>query len=106
MNPLNAKKFSYLRARAFILRSTGLSVKEIAKKKKKLEKSERWVVKWSSRNEGIEDKKRTGRLKVLTEAAKKILKKAKCKRGNSTIQLSQQLASKGLVGGKTPSGGS
>ena len=76
MNPLNAKKFSYLRTQAFILRSTGLSVKDIAKK---LEKSERWVVKWSSRNEGFEDKKRTGR-------------------GNSTRQLSQQLASKGLVG--------
>jgi len=73
MNPLNAKKFSYLRTQAFILRSAGLSVKEIAKK---LKKSERWVVKWSSRNEGF------------------------------SRQLSQQLASKGLVGGKTPSGGS
>ena len=67
MNPLNEKKLSYLRTQAFILRSTGLSVKEIAKK---LEKSERWVVKWSSRNEGFEDKKRTGR-------------------GNSTRQLSK-----------------
>ena len=76
MNPVNAKKLSYVRAQAFILRSTGLSVKEIAKK---LEKSERWVVKWSSRNEGFADKKRTGRPKVLNEAAKKVLKKAKCK---------------------------
>jgi len=97
MKPLNAKKFSYLRAQAFTLRSTGLSVKEIAKK---LEKSERWVVKWSSRNKGFEDKKRTGRPKVLNQAAKKVLKKAKYKRGNSTRQLSQQLANKGLVGGK------
>jgi len=97
MNPLNAKEFSYLRAQAFLLRSTGLSVKEIAKK---LEKSERWVIKWSSRNEGFEDKKQTGRPKVLNEAAKKVLKKAKCKRENSTRQLSQQLASKGLVEGK------
>ena len=99
MNPLNAKKLSYLRAQAFILRSTGLLVNEIAKK---LEKSERWVVKWSSRNKGFEDKKRTGRTKVLNEAAKvqSFLKKAKYKRGNSTRQLSQQLASKGLVGGK------
>jgi len=97
MNPLNAKKLSYLRAQAFILRSSGLSVKEIAKK---LEKSERWVVKWSSRNEGFEDKKRRGRPKVLNEAAEIVLKKAKYKRGNSTRQLSQQLASKGLVGGK------
>ena len=91
------KKISYLRVKTFILRSTGLSLKEIAKK---LEKSERWMVKWSSRNEGFEDKKRTGRPKVLNEAAKKVPKKAKYKRGNSTRQLSQQLASKGLLGGK------
>ena len=36
MNPLNAKKLSYLRAQAFILRSTGLSVKEIAEKLEKI----------------------------------------------------------------------
>jgi len=60
------------------------------------------VVKWSSRNKGFEDKKRTGRLKVQNEAANKVLKKAKYKRGNSMRQLPQQLASKGLVGGKKP----
>ena len=64
------------------------------------------MIKWSWGNEGFEDKKRTGRPKVLNEAAEKVLKKAKYKRGNSTRQLSQQLASKGLVGEKTPSGGS
>ena len=97
MHPVNAKKLSYLRAQASILRSTGLSVKEISKK---LKKSERWVVKWSSRNDGFEDKKRTGRPKILNEAAKRILNKAKYKRGNSTRQLSQQLASKGHGWGK------
>ena len=97
MHPVNAKKLSYLRAQASILRSTGLSVKEISKK---LKKSERWVVKWSSRNDGFEDKKRTGRQKILNEAAKRIVNKAKYKRGNSTRQLSQKLASKGHVGGK------
>jgi len=102
MNPLSAKKLSCLITQAFILRSTGLPLKEIAKK---LEKSERGVVIWSSRNEGFEDKKRTGRPKVLNETAKKVLKKAKQNRGNSTRQLSQQLASKGLVGRQTPSGG-
>ena len=30
MHPVNAKKLSYLRAQASILRSTGLSVKEIS----------------------------------------------------------------------------
>lgn len=34
------------------------------------------IVKWSSRNEGFEDKKRTGRQKFLNEASKKILTKA------------------------------
>ena len=102
MHPVNVKKLSYLISQASILRSTGLSVKEISKK---LKKSERLVVKWSSRNDGFEDKKITGRPKILNEAAKRILNKAKYKRGNSTRQLSQQLASKGHVGGKTPSGG-
>ena len=97
MHPVNAKKLGYWRAQASILRSTGLSVKEISKK---LKKSERWVVKWSSRNDGFEDKKRTGRQKILNEAAKRIVNKAKYKRGNSTRQLSQKLASKGHVGGK------
>ena len=81
MHPVNAKKLSYLRAQASILRSTGLSVKEISKK---LKKSERCVVKWSSRNDGFRDKKRTGRPKILNKAAKRILNKAKYKRGNST----------------------
>jgi len=76
MNPLSTQKISYLRAKTFILRSTGLSVKEIAKK---LEKSERWVVKWSSRNEVFEDKKRTGRPKVLNKAAKKFRRKLSTK---------------------------
>ena len=70
------------------------------KNSNKLKKSERWVVKWSSRNDGFEHKKRTGRPKILNEAAKRILNKAKYKRGNSTRQLSQQLASKGHVEGK------
>ena len=75
-----------------------LACKEISKK---LKKSERCVVKWSSRNDGFRDKKRTGRPKILKEVAKKkILNKAKYKRGNSTRQLSQQLASKGHGWGK------
>ena len=45
-----------------------LACKEISKK---LKKSERCVVKWSSRNDGFRDKKRTGRPKILNEAAQK-----------------------------------
>ena len=98
MHPVNAKKLSYLRAQASILRSTGLSVKEISKK---LKKSERWVMKWSSRNDGFADKKRRGRPKILNDAAKRILNKDKYKRGNSTRQLSQQLYQAKAMLGKT-----
>ena len=42
-----------------------------------MEKSEFSGVKWSSRNEGFEDKKRGGRLIVLNKAAKIVLKKAR-----------------------------
>ena len=84
-NPLNAKTFSYVRAKACILQFTGLSVVESAKK---LEKSDCWQVKWSWRNEGFEGKKRRGRPKVLNKAAKIVLKKARYKIGDSTRKLS------------------
>ena len=48
-----------------------------------MEKSKFSVVKWSSRNEGFEDKKRRGRLIVLNKAAKIVLKKVRYKRDNS-----------------------
>ena len=67
-----------LKSSASILRSTGLSVKEISKK---LKKSELWVVKWSSRNDRFEDKNRTGRPKILNEAAKTILNKCQVQKG-------------------------
>ena len=54
MHPVNGNKLSYLKAQASILRSTGLSVEEVSKN---LKKSERWVVKWASRNDGFEDRK-------------------------------------------------
>ena len=68
MNPLNGKKLTYLRAQAYALRVNGFTVKEIAKK---LEKSERWVVKWSARSaENFEDKQRSGRPKVRARKKK------------------------------------
>ena len=42
------------------------------------------LVKWSSRNEGFEDKKRRGRLIVLNKTAKIVLKKVRYKRENTT----------------------
>ena len=41
------------------------------------------LVKWSSRNESFEDKKRRGRLIVLNKTAKTVLKKVRYKRDYS-----------------------
>ena len=57
----------FARAQAVILRSSGHSVKEIAKC---FYKTARWVNKWSKR-EYFEDKPRSGRPSVLTNAARK-----------------------------------
>ena len=97
MHPLKTEKLSYLRAQASILRSSGLSVKEISKL---LNKSVRWVVKWSAREE-FEDRARTGRPAVLTKEAKRVIEKAKYKRGSSTRKMSQQIQSKGLAGSRS-----
>ena len=56
----------YARAQAAILRSSGHSVKEIAKF---FNKTERWVNKWSKR-ECFEDKPSSGRPPVLTNCAR------------------------------------
>ena len=42
------------------------------------------MVKWSSRNECFENKKKKLRLIVLNKAAKTVFKKVRYKRGNST----------------------
>ena len=52
-----------------------------------MEKSEFSVVKWSSRNEGFEDKKRRGRLIVLNKAAKIVLKKVRYKQQQVYFKL-------------------
>ena len=61
-NPFNAKTLSY----------AYLWVKEIAEK---LEKSECWMVKWSSRNESFEDLETKGKTKSgMNKAVKIVLK--------------------------------
>ena len=47
--------------------------------KKKMEKSE-WVVRWSSRNEDLTDKKRGGSPEVLNNTVQIVLKKERYKR--------------------------
>ena len=80
------------RAQAAILRSSGHSVKEIAKF---FNKTERWVNKWSKR-ECFEDKPRRGRPSVLTNCARKSIEKAKYKRNNSTRKIAKNLQHKNI----------
>lgn len=59
----------------------------------KLDKSEPWMVKWSSRNESCEDEKQTRIPNIpLNEVAKRDPGRAKYKRRNSARELSQWLA--------------
>lgn len=99
MKPLkvSCKRLVYLQAQASALRSSGLSVKQTSKL---LGKSECWLKKWLSWGDDFTDKKRSGRPKVFNNAAKNLIQKAKYKRGKSTRQPTQDLASKGLSGSK------
>ena len=83
---MNPKKAVYFRAQATILRSSGVSVRETANI---LQKSKSWVAKWSSSQE-FYDKQRSGRPSVLDSTAKKVIEKAKYKRGNSTRQTTEE----------------
>ena len=62
-----------------------------------LQKSKSWVSKWSS-SQDFSDKPRSVRPAVLDRTAKKIIEKAKYKRGTSTRIISKQLKNKDLPG--------
>ena len=89
MHPKNAV---YLRAQAAILRSSEASVREMAKI---LRKSKSWVAEWMSSQE-FYDMLRSGQPTVLDRTAKKIIEKAKYKRGNSTRKICKQPKKKDL----------
>lgn len=89
MHPKNAV---YLRAQAAILRSSEVSVQEMAKI---LRKSKSWVAEWMSSQE-FYDMLRSGQPTVLDRTAKKIIEKAKYKRGNSTRKICKQPKKKDL----------
>ena len=67
----------YARAQAAILRSSGHSVKDIAK--------------LLTQRKSFEDKPRSGRLSVLTNRARNVIEKAKYKRKNSTRKIAKNL---------------
>ena len=86
---------SQLRAQAIALRNAGKTHKEVART---LKKSVRWVVKWSQqwkKGEGLENRAKSGRPRVLTARAKDLIRKGKDKRHQSCRRLSRRLKNLG-----------
>ena len=89
-----------LRAQAVILAQEGYSYTIIGQK---LKRSKRWVGKWVSRclkNPIFVDKSRCGRPKVLSNVAKRFIRSAKYKRGQSLRRMAQQLTARGEAASK------
>jgi len=82
-----------LRAQAVILAKEGYSYAIIADK---LKRSKRWVAKWVCRSricDKLFDKHRSGRPKVLSNTAKRIVESVKYKRGQGVRQIANRLKS-------------
>lgn len=88
-----------LRSKAAILAQEGYSYSVIGHK---LGRSKGWVAKWVERSKQGElgDHARCGRPKILTQAAIKIIKKAKYRRGFGLRQIEKSLKAGGLKGNK------
>src|ERR1043165_1237586 len=88
-----------LRSKAAILAQEGYSYSVIGDK---LGRSKGWVAKWVERSKQGElgDHARCGRPKILTQAAFKIIKKAKYRRGYGLRQIEKSLKVGGLKGNK------
>src|ERR1044071_2543422 len=84
-------KIIQLRAQAVVLAKEGYSHKCIAQK---LNRSKCWVTKWVGRSkfdEKLVDMKRSGRPKILSNTAKRLIQSAKYRRGQSLRRISNQL---------------
>ena len=84
-----------LRAQAIILASDGYSHSIIGEK---LQRSKRWVTKWVVRgrvNDTLIDRKRSGRSKILSNAAKRFIRATKYKRGQGVRRIENQLKVRG-----------
>src|SRR6218665_2740471 len=88
-----------LRLKAAILAKEGYSYSVIGDK---LGRSKGWVAKWVERSKQGElgDHVRCGQPKILTQAAIKIIKKAKYRRGFGLRQIEKSLKAGGLKGNK------
>ena len=87
-----------LRAQAVVLASEGYSYSVIAKK---LNRSKWWVYKWVGRNRDdklLVDKPRSGRPRVLSNVAKKLIRNVKYKRGHGVRKIEKQLKARGETG--------
>ena len=85
---------------AVILAQEGYSYTTIGQK---LKRSERWVGKWVSgclKNLIFVDKSRCGRPKLLSNVAKRFIRSAKYKRGQSLRGMAQQLTARGEAASK------
>jgi Winged helix-turn helix len=89
-----------LRAQVVILAKEGYSQSVIAKK---LKRSKRWVTKWVGRSKDSDrlvDKERSGRPKILSNAAKRRINATKYKRGQSLRCIANQLKARNQRGSK------
>lgn len=89
-----------LRAQAAVLASEGYSYSVIAEK---LNRSKCWVYKWVGRNRTdklLVDKPRSGRPRVLSNSAKKLIRNVKYKRGHGIRKIEKQLKARGETGCK------
>src|SRR6218665_1780067 len=90
-----------LRSKAAILAEEGYSYSVIGDK---LGRSKGWVAKWVERSKQSElgdyTRCRCGRPKILTQAAIRIIKKAKYRRGFGLRQIEKSLKAGGLKGNK------
>ena len=85
-----------LRLKAAILVQEGYSYSVIGDN---LERSKGWVAKWVEKSE-LGDHTRCGRPKILTQAAIKIIKKAKYRQRFGLRQIEKSLKAGGLKGNK------
>jgi len=88
-----------LHSKAVILAQEGYSYSIIGDK---LGRSKGWVAKWVERSQQdeLDDRRRCGRPKVLTQAAIKLIKKAKYRPGFGLRQIEKSLKAGGLKGNK------
>lgn len=89
-----------LRAQAVILAKEGYSQSVIAEK---LGRSKCWVTKWVGRsrcNDSLVDKERCGRPKILTNAAKRLIRATKYRRGQGVRRIANQLKARNERGSR------